>query len=137
VLYARVSTHDQRKDLDTQAAVLEQHANGAGYNNCVLIRDLGSGLNYRKRGLNRMLSLIRDGRVKRVVLLRRDRLLRFGTELFFTLCSWHGVEVVLLDEPEESFEQSLVKDVLELMTVFAARLHGSRSHANRRKLRTA
>lgn len=132
VCYARVSSHDQKKDLQTQADILRQHCEAQGWQP-VVITDLGSGLNYRKRGLKRLLTLLLSGQVGRLVLTYKDRLLRFGSELIFGICQHLGVEVILLQsEPEQSREQALCADVIELMTVFSARLYGSRSHKNRR-----
>ena len=134
ICYARVSSHDQKKDLSTQIARLQKHAENAGYNSVEVIDDLGSGLNYKKRGLKRLIRLICQHRVKRLVIVHKDRLLRFGAELLFGLCQFYGTEVVILEEVEENFEQQLCHDVLELMTVFSARLYGSRSRKNQRAI---
>lgn len=126
--YARVSTHDQKKDLETQKQRLVNH----GCDD--VISDLGSGINCRKRGLLKLLALILSGNVREIVLTTKDRLLRFGHELIYKLCEWHSVEVVTLDELEEvPFETELVNDVICLMTVFNARLYGKRSHKNKNK----
>ena len=103
-----------------------------------MIRDLGSGMNYRKRGLKRLLDLILDRRISRLVLTHKDRLLRFGAELVFTLCEARQVEVVIINQGEDvSFEEELAQDVLEIITVFSARLYGSRSHKNRKLVEAA
>ncbi|ARU54163.1 IS607 family transposase OrfA [Oleiphilus messinensis] len=134
ICYARVSSHDQKKDLQTQIARLQKHAREAGYEAVETIDDLGSGLNYKKRGLKRLIKLICQRKVKRLVIVHKDRLLRFGAELLFALCQFYGTEVVILEEVEENFEQQLCHDVLALMTVFSARLHGSRSRKNQRAI---
>ena len=75
-----------------------------------LISDLGSGLNFKKRGLKKLLSLILKGKVRKLVLCHQDRLLRFGNELIYLLCDHFGVEVELLEEKEsESNEIKLAK----------------------------
>ncbi len=103
-----------------------------------MIQDLGSGMNYRKRGLKRLLDLILDRRISRLVLTHKDRLLRFGAELVFTLCEARQVEVVIINQGEDvSFEEELAQDVLEIITVFSARLYGSRSHKNRKLVEAA
>jgi predicted site-specific integrase-resolvase len=100
-----------------------------------LISDLGSGLNYKKPGLNKLMSRIFRREVSHLVLNHKDRLLRFGSEIIFSLCKHFGVEVILLEEPmQSSFEQELACDVIELMTVFSSKLYGRRSHQNRKKL---
>ncbi len=133
IAYARVSSQDQKEDLKRQAQVLELYCAEHGYK-YELITDLGSGMNYYKKGLTALISRILDDGVKRLVLTHKDRLLRFGAELIFSICEAKGVEVVIINRGEEkaSFEEDLAKDVLEIITVFSARLYGSRSGKNRK-----
>jgi excisionase family DNA binding protein len=131
VAYARVSSHDQKNDLDRQCQVLEIYCASKGFD-YELISDLGSGLNYRKKGLIRLIKLICSSQVNRLVITHQDRLLRFGSELIFSLCEHFGVEVIIINRTEDrSFEEDLAKDVLEIITVFSARLYGSRSPKNK------
>jgi len=137
IAYARVSSHDQKDDLKRQAQRLESYCTAKGWS-FEVIQDLGSGMNYRKRGLKRLLDLILDRRISRLVLTHKDRLLRFGAELVFTLCEARQVEVVIINQGEDvSFEEELAQDVLEIITVFSARLYGSRSHKNRKLVEAA
>lgn len=132
VAYARVSSHDQKDDLERQKQVLELYCSTQGWT-FELISDLGSGMNYHKKGLKHLLDEIMDGRVSRLVVTHKDRLLRFGAELVFAICEARNVEVVILNRGEDtSFEEDLAKDVLEIITVFSARLYGSRSHKNQK-----
>ena len=133
IAYARVSSQDQKEDLKRQAQVLELYCAEHGYK-YELITDLGSGMNYYKKGLTTLISRILDDGVKRLVLTHKDRLLRFGAELIFSICEAKGVEVVIINRGEEeaSFEEDLAKDVSEIITVFSARLYGSRSGKNRK-----
>ena len=81
-----------------------------------------------KKGLKRPLGAILAGDVGRLVITHKDRLLRFGAELVFAICEAKNVEVVILNQGEDTtFEEDLAKDVLEIITVFSARLYGSRS----------
>jgi putative resolvase len=131
VPYGRVSSHDQRPDLDRQMDVLMAHCTAQKWDNVEPIRDLGSGLNYKKKGLQRLISLILDNKVERLVITHKDRLLRFGSELIFALCEQMGTQVIILNPREDStFEEDLATDVLEIITVFSARLYGSRSRKN-------
>ncbi len=92
-------------------------------------------MNYRKRGLNRLLELIMTRQMKRLVLTHKDRLLRFGAELVFTLCEVQGSEIVTIHQGEQpTFEEELAQDVLEIITVFSARLYGSRSHKHKKMM---
>ena len=132
VAYARVSSRDQKRDLERQSKALELFcaANGWSYE---LIQDLGSGINYKKKGLQTLLEAIIEGSVGRLVITHKDRLLRFGAELVFSICEMKRVEVVFINQGDEcTFEEELVKDVLEIITVFSARLYGSRSHKNKK-----
>ncbi|HUD01171.1 MAG TPA: IS607 family transposase [Rhabdochlamydiaceae bacterium] len=134
IAYARVSSHDQKEDLQRQVQLLESFcaANGWTYE---AIQDLGSGLNYQKRGLQKLIQKICSGKIDRLVLTHKDRLLRFGAELIFSLCEQFGIEVILLNKTENAkFEDDLVQDVLEIITVFSARLYGARSRKNQKLL---
>ncbi len=129
--YARVSSPDQVPDLHRQVGVLEVYCATKGWE-VEILQDRGSGLNYRKRGLRTLIERICSGEVERLVLTHQDRLLRFGAELVFALCEHFGTEVVIINAAEErSFEEDLVQDVLEIITVFSARLYGSRSPKNK------
>ena len=131
IAYARVSTNGQKDDLVRQVALLESYcaANGWTYE---IITDIGSGLNYSKGGLKLLISRICSGELDRLVLSHKDRLLRFGAELVFSLCEHFSCEVVIINASEDStFEEDLANDVIEIVTVFSARLYGSRSHKNR------
>ena len=124
----------KRPTWSVRSRVLELYCARQGWT-FEVISDLGSGMNYRKKGLKRLLAAILDGSVGRLVVTNKDRLLRFGAELVFAICEAKGVEVVILNRGEDtSFEEDLAKDVLEIVTVFSARLYGSRSHRNRKLL---
>ena len=130
--YARVSCHDQKEDLQRQEKMLELFCISHGWS-FEIISDLGSGMNYNKRGLKKLLNKILDNEISRLVLTHKDRLLRFGAELVFALCAARGIEVILLNKGNEpSFEEELASDVLEIITVFSARLYGSRSQKNKK-----
>ncbi len=83
--YARVSSHDQKSDLQRQIEMLSLFCVQNGWEP-EIIKDLGSGMNYNKKGLRRLLELILNRQIKRLVLTHKDRLLRFGSELVFALC---------------------------------------------------
>lgn len=130
IAYARVSTQSQKADLERQKQLLELYCAAQGWK-YELISDLGSGINYHKKGLTKLLHAITDNNIGRLVLTHKDRLLRFGAELVFALCEAKQVEVVIINQSEvSSFEEELVQDVLEVITVFSARLYGSRSRKN-------
>lgn len=132
VAYARVSSHDQKADLTRQKQRLEKVCIENKYD-FEVISDLGSGINYNKKGLNKLINMICNRKVSKLILTHKDRLLRFGSPLLFKLCKFFGTEIDILDtEISDNFEQNLVADVIEVMTVFTARMHGKRSHKNKR-----
>ncbi len=132
--YARVSSQDQKDDLDRQRAMLETYCAAKGWKS-EIIKDLGSGMNYRKKGLKKLLDMILRKQMKRLVLTHKDRLLRFGAELVFTLCETQNIEIVIIHKGEQpTFEEELAQDVLEIITVFSARLYGSRSKKHKKMM---
>ena len=128
--YARVSSHDQKEDLKRQVSRLEKHMEKD--KNVEVINDLGSGINFKKKGLKKLLKLILNGEVSKIVLTHKDRLLRFGSELLFMICDYYRVEIEILDDKKKmSDEEAIVYDVLEILTVFTAKIYGKRSHKNK------
>ena len=133
ICYARVSSYDQKEDLERQKQRLEDHCKTQGLS-YETISDLDSGLNYNKKGLNKLINMICSGSVDTLFLTHKDRLLRFGSQLLFKLCNFFGTNIVILDETKDkNFEEELVGDVIELMTVFCSKIYGRRSHSNRKR----
>ena len=130
--YARVSSHDQKEDLERQAKVLEKRCQEE--NDYEIIKDLGSGLNFKKKGLKKLIHLIINSRLDKIFITHKDRLLRFGSELIISIAKQFGTEVVILNQKVKTFEEELSGDVLEIITVFSAKMYGKRSHKNKEKL---
>lgn len=131
LIYARVSTRNRENDLNRQIELLEMFCSSKGWRYKV-IKDIGSGLNYNKKGLIELIRLIETNQIDRLVINYKDRLLRFGNEIIFEICKWHNVDVVVVSEDEsKTYEEELVDDVLSIITVFSAKLYGSRSHRNK------
>lgn len=136
ICYARVSTQDQKKDLLTQVEALKDYCKLNNWESYDVISDLGSGLNYKKKGLSRLIKLICSEAIHRLVVINKDRLLRFGSEIIFDLCEIFGIEVVIINSPvQTTFEEELANDVIEIITVFSSRLYGSRSHKNQKLIK--
>lgn len=126
--YARVSAQSQKKKLETQKELLTLYCSKQGYR-YKIISDMGSGLNYTKAGLNELIELICSGQIERLVLVHKNRLLLFGSEIIFKICNIHDVEVEIINVGEElNPNEELVKDALEIITLFSAKLYGRRSH---------
>ena len=125
-LYARVSSHDQRQDLDRQVARLSEWAAKTGYPVVRVEAEVGSGMNGSRTKLRRLLA---DPQVTTVVVEHRDRLARMNAELVEAALSAHGRRLVVLDDGE--VDDDLVRDMTEVLTGFCARLYGRRSARNR------
>ena len=126
VLYARVSTKKQMDDLDRQIENLKTYAYTKGYS-FELITDIGSGINYKKEGLKKLIRMICNKEIKKLVILYKDRLVRFGFELIEEVCRINDVEIEIIDNTTVSKEQELTDDLIQIITVFANSLYGSRS----------
>jgi putative resolvase len=125
-LYARVSAHDQRSDLDRQVARLSSWAAESGVPVVRVEAEVGSGMNGSRRKVRRLLA---DPNVTAVVVEHRDRLGRMNTELVEAALTAHGRRLVVLDG--EEVDDDLVRDMVEVLTSFCARLYGKRSARNR------
>lgn len=126
ILYARVSTKNQKDDLDRQVYNLKQYAYSKGYS-FEIITDIGSGINYKKEGLLKMISLVECGEVDRIIVLYKDRLIRFGYDLIEYICKLNDTKIEIVDNSTISKEQELTEDLIQIITVFANRLYGARS----------
>ena len=93
-----------------------------------IVTDIGSGINYNNKGLNQLLDWIVQSKVEKVVVLYKDRFVRFGFELIENICEKFDVSIEIIDHTEKSEEQELVEDLIQIMTVFSCRLQGKRAH---------
>jgi len=126
ILYARVSAKDQKDDLNRQIDNLKQYAYSKGYS-FEIITDIGSGINYKKEGLLKMINLVECGEVDRIIVLYKDRLIRFGYDLIEYICKLNDTKIEIVDNSTISKEQELTEDLIQIITVFANRLYGARS----------
>lgn len=133
ICYARVSTKNKLNDLNRQKQVLELYAASNGYS-YKSIEDVGSGLNYNKKGLTELITLIENEEINRLIITHKDRLLRLGSEIIFKLCEIHNVKIDIINKDDEKtdYNEELVEDVLNIITVFSAKLYGSRSNKNKK-----
>ncbi|OTP10301.1 transposon, resolvase [Enterococcus sp. 10A9_DIV0425] len=100
-----------------------------------IIRDIGSGINYNKKGLNQLIDRITNGEIERVVILYKDRLIRFGYELIENLCNKYGTRIEIIDNTEKTEEQELVEDLIQIVTVFSCRLQGKRANKAKKMIK--
>ena len=127
VAYCRVSTKSQKDELEKQVENVKSYMYAKGYS-FEVITDIGSGINYKNKGLQKLISLINSNQINKLVILHKDRLVRFGFELIQLLCELHDVKIEIIDNSERSNEEELTDDLIEIITAFANRLYGSRSN---------
>jgi putative resolvase len=129
VIYARVSSADQKEDLERQIDYLANYATAKGYKVVEVLKDVASGLNAQRKGLLRLFKLVEGRSVDVVLITHKDRLTRFGFEYIGEFFSTMGVkiEVVFGEEPKDA-TQELVEDLISIVTSFAGKIYGVRSH---------
>jgi len=121
-IYARVSSSKQSADLKRQVSVLEE-----SYPEHKTLKDIGSGLNYKRKGFETLLGRIHTGNVQEIVVSYRDRLCRYGFELVESLCKFHGTKILVHNKSEtEGFQQELSEDLMAVCNFFVARNNGKR-----------
>ena len=127
-LYARVSSNDQKQDLDRQITRLLEYANGKGWAVVETVVEVGSGLNAHRP---KLLKLLRHSRCRIILTEHRDRLMRFGSEYVEAALTAQGKQLVVVDSQE--LKDDSVQDMIDVLTSFCARLYGRRSARNRAK----
>lgn len=125
--YCRVSTNKQKDDLNRQCTNIELYLKTLG-TPYTIIKDIGSGINYNKKGLTELIRLICKNQVNTVYVLYKDRLVRFGFELIKYIAELHNTDIVILDSEDKTKEQELIEDLMQIITVFSCRLHGKRAN---------
>ena len=127
IAYSRVSGVAQKPDLVKQVQALEVYCKQHTIKVDEWMQDIGSGLNYQRKQFNRLMEMVELGQVRRIVLAHRDRLVRFGYGYFEAFCERHHTDLAVIDGETLSPEQELVQDLVAILPVFSARLHGLRS----------
>ena len=125
--YCRVSSHKQKDDLERQIDNVRTYllAKGQPFE---IISDIGSGINYKKKGLQELIKRICQNQVDKVVILYKDRLLRFGFELVEYIALLHHCEIEIIDNTEKTEQQELVEDLVQIITVLSCKLQGKRAN---------
>jgi len=130
ICYARVSSRAQKQDLENQKDYLRRQ-----FPDHEIISDYGSGLNFKRKGLLKILDLAYEGKLQEIVVTYKDRLCRFGFEIFeYILRKQSSSEIVVLCKGDrENPTSELTNDLLSIITVFSARMHGLRKYSNQIK----
>ena len=132
--YCRVSSAKQKDDLERQIDNVRTYllAKGQPFE---IISDIGSGINYKKKGLQELIKRICENQVEKVVVLYKDRLLRFGFELVEYIAALHHCEIEIIDHTENTEQQELVEDLVQIITVFSCKLQGKRENKAKKMIR--
>ena len=129
--YCRVSGNKQKDDLERQIENMKMYLTAQG-KPFEIITDIGSGINYNNKGLKELLQRITQNKVEKIVVLYKDRLLRFGFELVEYMASLHDCNIEIIDNTEKTEQQELVEDLVQIITVFSCKLQGKRSNKARK-----
>ena len=133
VIYARVSTRNQKDDLQNQVEFLKQFCNAKGIivNQCV--EDFGSGLNYNRKKWNRLLDEVMANKIKTIVISNKDRFIRFGYDWFEKFCEKFNTKIIIVNNETLSPNEELVQDIISILHIFSCRLYGLRKYKNQIK----
>ena len=129
--YCRVSSCKQKDDLERQIENVKTYMYAKGYQ-FEIITDIGSGINYNKKGLNQIIDMVTNSEVEKIVVLYKDRLVIFGYELIENLCNKFGTIIEIIDNTEKTEQQELVEDLVQIITVFSCKLQGKRANKARK-----
>ena len=134
IIYARVSSNEQKQkgDLDRQALFLMEHV--SDLNKPIVLKEVGSGLNDKRRKIQELIKMVMDGKVSRVFVTYRDRLTRFGYHYLETMFACHGVPIIVVkdEKNEKSVNEELAEDMMSLIASFSGKLYGLRSGKNKK-----
>ena len=129
--YCRVSSNKQKDDLERQIENMKLYLTAQG-KPFEIISDIGSGINYKKKGLKELVKRISQNKVDKVVVFYKDRLLRFGFELVEYIASLYDCNIEIIDHTEKTEQQELVEDLVQIITVFSCKLQGKRANKARK-----
>lgn len=133
VIYARVSTRNQKEDLQNQVTFLRQFCNAKGMIVDQCIEEYGSGLSYNRKKWNQLLEEVMEQKIKTIVVTHQDRFIRFGYDWFERFCEKFHTMIVIVNNEELSPQEELVQDMLSILHVFSCRLYGLRKYKNQIK----
>lgn len=133
VVYARVSTRNQKDDLKNQIQFIQNYANGKGIILDEIIEDFGSGLNYKRKKWLELLEAVDRNEIGTIFVTYKDRFIRFGYDYFERFCQNHQTKLIALNNKESSPTQELVDDLVSILHEFSNRLSGLRKYQSKIK----
>ncbi len=128
VIYCRVSTNKQKKDLENQKEQIKNYCNKNGIIISKIYQDIGSGINYDRKAFNEMLHEVIEHRISKIFITYKDRLSRVSFKMFKRLFEEFGCEIVVLNETEDGqlLEKEIFKEIIDLIHCFSMKLYSSR-----------
>jgi putative resolvase len=126
--YVRVSSTTQKDDSERQKQLIHSYAKDKGYGEIQILSDVGSGLNENRKGFLRLLEMITERKLSRVIVAYEDRLTRFGFETLRKLFQAFETEIEVINSVEKTPQEELVEDLITIVSHFAGKLYGMRSH---------
>jgi predicted site-specific integrase-resolvase len=133
IIYTRVSTTNQKDDLNNQIEFLKQYANAKGMIVDEIFEDIGSGLNYNRKKWNKLIDDCMQGEIKTILVAHKDRFIRFGYEWFEKFLKLNGVEIIVVNNEKLSPQEELVNDLISVIHVFSCKIYGLRKYKKRIK----
>ena len=128
VVYYRVSSSGQKDDMESQRQALEQFCIAAGKPIDKWVKEIGSGLNYKRKNFTALMDMVERGEVSEIIIAHKDRLVRFGYEWFERFCDNHGTQITVMNVESLSPEEEVTKDLLSIIHCFSSRLYGLRRY---------
>ena len=125
IIYARVSNHSQKDDLQNQIKFLKEYANAKGYIVSEIITDIGSGLNYQRKGFN---SILYSDKKQKILISYKDRFVRFGFDWFDKFLKSKGSEIEIVNNEDLSPQKEMVQDLISIIDIFSCHIYGLRKY---------
>lgn len=128
VIYSRVSTSNQKQDLENQIDFLKQFANAKGMIVSDVYTDIGSGLNYNRKMWNKLIKECMEGRVKTIIISNKDRFIRFGFDWYESLLKDYGTNIIIVNNESMSPQEEMIQDLIFIIHVFSCKVYGLRKY---------
>ena len=122
VIYSRVSSHDRKDDLERQTKLLQEK-----YPDYEVVHDIGSGINFQRRGLQKIIQYAVENQLNEIVITYKDRLCRIGYDMIeFIIKKYSNGKITILNPSDENRTDEITKDLIEIITVYSSKIHGTR-----------
>ena len=132
-IYGRVSSRNQKDDLENQLDFLRQYANAKGMIVKECLYDIGSGLNYNRKNWNKLIDMSTERKVDKIIIAHKDRFIRFGYDWFEKFLAKNGVQIIVVNNEKLSPQEELIQDLISIIHVFSCRIYGLRKYKSKIK----